>query len=85
VLRGCSAHRVGASRDRDRSLTKLRLSFAESFTSTARRGLSYFRRTGIIIKKGEWVRYSTPSPEGAEYIAVCLPAFSPAIVHRDVE
>jgi quercetin dioxygenase-like cupin family protein len=37
----------------------------------------------IIIKKGEWVRYSTPSPDGAEYIAVCLPAFSPAIVHRD--
>jgi ethanolamine utilization protein EutQ (cupin superfamily) len=37
------------------------------------------------IMKGEWVRYSTPSPEGAEYIAVCLPAFSPAIVHRDVE
>jgi mannose-6-phosphate isomerase-like protein (cupin superfamily) len=39
----------------------------------------------IIVKKGEWVRYSTPSPEGAEYIAVCLPAFSPEIVHRDVE
>jgi len=30
---------------------------------------------------GEWVRYGTP--EGAEYVAVCLPAFSPAIVHRD--
>ncbi len=37
----------------------------------------------IIISRGEWVRYSTPSSEGAEYIAVCLPAFSPAIVHRD--
>jgi ethanolamine utilization protein EutQ (cupin superfamily) len=37
----------------------------------------------IIVERGEWVRYSTPSPEGAEYIAVCLPAFSPAIVHRD--
>jgi mannose-6-phosphate isomerase-like protein (cupin superfamily) len=37
----------------------------------------------IIVKRGEWVRYSTPSSEGAEYIAVCLPAFSPAIVHRD--
>ena len=36
----------------------------------------------IIIHRGEWVRYSTPS-EGAEYIAVCLPAFSPATVHRD--
>ena len=32
---------------------------------------------------GEWIRYSTPEPEGAEYIAVCLPAFSPATVHRD--
>jgi mannose-6-phosphate isomerase-like protein (cupin superfamily) len=37
----------------------------------------------VIVTKGEWVRYSTPSPEGAEYIAVCLPAFSPALVHRD--
>ena len=32
---------------------------------------------------GEWVRYGTPGPEGAEYVAVCLPAFSPATVHRD--
>jgi len=37
----------------------------------------------IIVKAGEWVQYSTPSPEGAEYIAVCLPAFSPNSVHRD--
>lgn len=37
----------------------------------------------IIVKKGEWVQYSTPDPEGAEYIAVCNPAFSPDIVHRD--
>ncbi len=37
----------------------------------------------VITRKGEWVRYSTPSPEGAEYIAVCLPAFSPETVHRD--
>jgi mannose-6-phosphate isomerase-like protein (cupin superfamily) len=32
---------------------------------------------------GEWIRYSTPLDEGAEYIAVCLPAFSPETVHRD--
>jgi mannose-6-phosphate isomerase-like protein (cupin superfamily) len=32
---------------------------------------------------GEWVRYSTPEPEGADYISVCLPAFSPHTVHRD--
>ncbi|MBX7135345.1 MAG: hypothetical protein K1X67_21965 [Fimbriimonadaceae bacterium] len=37
----------------------------------------------IITKAGEWIRYSTPASEGAEYIAVCLPAFSPATVHRD--
>jgi mannose-6-phosphate isomerase-like protein (cupin superfamily) len=37
----------------------------------------------IIVKAGEWVQYSSPSPEGAEYIAVCIPAFSPNIVHRD--
>jgi len=37
----------------------------------------------IIAPKGEWVQYSSPEAEGAEYIAVCLPAFSPDIVHRD--
>ena len=37
----------------------------------------------IITERGEWVQYSTPEPEGAEYIAVCLPAFAPQIVHRD--
>jgi len=37
----------------------------------------------IIAHKGEWVRYSSPLPDGAEYIAVCVPAFSPDIVHRD--
>ena len=35
----------------------------------------------IITRKGEWVRYSTP--EGAEYVAICVPAFSPETVHRD--
>jgi mannose-6-phosphate isomerase-like protein (cupin superfamily) len=39
----------------------------------------------VVAKPGEWVRYSTPGPEGAEYIAVCLPAFSPSKVHRDPE
>jgi len=37
----------------------------------------------VIASAGEWVRYSTPSPEGAEYVAICLPAFSPSTVHRD--
>jgi len=37
----------------------------------------------IVASPGEWVRYSTPGPEGAEYVAVCLPAFSPTTVHRD--
>jgi mannose-6-phosphate isomerase-like protein (cupin superfamily) len=38
---------------------------------------------GIMTEKDEWVRYSTPFEGGAEYIAVCLPAFSPELVHRD--
>ncbi len=38
---------------------------------------------GVIARPGEWVRYSTPGPEGAEYVAVCFPAFSPKTVHRD--
>jgi len=37
----------------------------------------------VIAHQGEWVRYSTPEPDGAEYIAVCVPAFSPETVHRD--
>lgn len=39
----------------------------------------------ILVTAGEWVRYSTPEPEGAEYIAVCCPAFSMGTVHRDPE
>jgi mannose-6-phosphate isomerase-like protein (cupin superfamily) len=39
----------------------------------------------IIVPAGERVRYSTPGPSGAEYIAVCLPAFHPDTVHRDAE
>lgn len=37
----------------------------------------------IITYAGEWIRYNTPNSEGAEYVAVCLPAFSPETVHRD--
>ena len=37
----------------------------------------------VILRAGEWVQYSTPCEEGAEYIAVCLPAFSMETVHRD--
>lgn len=37
----------------------------------------------VIAPRGEWVQYSTPGTEGAEYIAICLPAFSPHLVHRD--
>src|SRR5688500_3357836 len=38
---------------------------------------------GVIVHAGEWVQYSTPGDEGAEYVAVCLPAFSMDTVHRD--
>jgi mannose-6-phosphate isomerase-like protein (cupin superfamily) len=37
----------------------------------------------VVARAGEWVQYSTPDPEGAEYLAVCVPAFAPDIVHRD--
>ena len=37
----------------------------------------------VIVRGGEWVQYSTPEPDGAEYVAVCLPAFSMDTVHRD--
>jgi quercetin dioxygenase-like cupin family protein len=37
----------------------------------------------VVTAPGEWVRYATPSPGGAEYVAVCLPAFAPETVHRD--
>lgn len=37
----------------------------------------------VHVPAGEWVQYSSPRPGGAEYVAVCLPAFSPATVHRD--
>jgi quercetin dioxygenase-like cupin family protein len=37
----------------------------------------------VMVRAGEWVRYSTPGATGAEYLAVCLPAFSPEAVHRD--
>lgn len=37
----------------------------------------------ILVGKGEWVQYSTPASGGAEYMAICLPAFSPETVHRD--
>src|SRR5438067_1689369 len=37
----------------------------------------------VIARRGEWVQYSSPEPEGAEYVAVCVPAFSPETVHSD--
>lgn len=49
----------------------------EGGTMTVRAG------QGVIARPGEWVRYSSPEEGGAEYVAVCLPAFSPATVHRD--
>ncbi|MDJ0864442.1 MAG: cupin [Gammaproteobacteria bacterium] len=50
---------------------------------TARATLDVRAGQAVVSPKGEWVRYSSPGPDGAEYIAVCLPAFSPATVHRD--
>ena len=55
----------------------LKVEYKDSFTEI---------RVGqaVITRGGEWIRYSTPEPVGAEYIAVCLPAFSPDTVHRDL-
>ncbi len=39
----------------------------------------------IVVGAGEWVRYSTPDPGGAEYVAICVPAFTPGAVHRDTD
>jgi ethanolamine utilization protein EutQ (cupin superfamily) len=64
----------------------------DEYTLVLRGSLRVETRAGIIdvgageaihTPKGEWVRYSTPGAEGAEYVAVCVPAFSPDTVHRD--
>jgi quercetin dioxygenase-like cupin family protein len=49
------------------------------------RGVTHDVHAGeaVIVRRGEWVRYSSPLEEGAEYVAVCTPAFSPTLVHRD--
>jgi mannose-6-phosphate isomerase-like protein (cupin superfamily) len=39
----------------------------------------------VVVERGEWVRYSTPVEGGAEYVAVCVPAFGPDLAHRDAE
>lgn len=51
---------------------------------TTKTGILEIRKgEAVISRPGEWVQYSTPESEGAEYIAVCLPAFSMETVHRD--
>ena len=52
---------------------------------TATQEMDIHAGEAIIIEADEWVQYSTPNDNGAEYIAVCLPAFSPDSVHRDNE
>jgi mannose-6-phosphate isomerase-like protein (cupin superfamily) len=51
--------------------------------STANGAIDVHAGEAVIAHAGEWVQYSTPSSEGAEYVAICLPAFGPDIVHRD--
>jgi mannose-6-phosphate isomerase-like protein (cupin superfamily) len=53
------------------------------FVQTRDEGFEINAGQAIVTRKGEWVRYSTPG--GAEYIAVCLPAFTPDTVHRDAD
>jgi mannose-6-phosphate isomerase-like protein (cupin superfamily) len=65
----------------------------DEYTLVLRGLLRIVTRTGVTEVKagqaflaatGEWVRYSTPHEDGAEYIAICVPAFSPETVHRDL-
>jgi quercetin dioxygenase-like cupin family protein len=51
--------------------------------STSNGAIDVHAGEAVIARAGEWVQYSTPSADGAEYVAVCMPAFSPDIVHRD--
>lgn len=64
----------------------------EEFTLVLKGVLRVVTKTGsfdvkpgeaVIASAGEWVQYETPTDEGAEYVAVCVPAFAPGIVHRD--
>lgn len=66
----------------------------DEYTLVLRGTLKVESRTGtlevragqaVLAPGGEWVRYSTPGAEGAEYVAICSPAFSPATVHRDAD
>jgi hypothetical protein len=45
--------------------------------------LKVMQGQAIMVEPDEWIRYSTPNPGGAEYVAICMPAFSPDTVHRD--
>ena len=58
-------------------------STARCASSTRPASIDVPAEQAILVRGGEWVRYSTPYPGGAEYVAVCLPAFSPDTVHRD--
>jgi mannose-6-phosphate isomerase-like protein (cupin superfamily) len=51
--------------------------------SDGSRSLTVLAGQGVHVPPGEWVRYSSPGPAGARYVAVCVPAFSPDLVHRD--
>ena len=50
---------------------------------TSNGGTEVHAGQAVLALRGEWIKYSTPGPDGAEYIAVCLPAFSLETVHRD--
>jgi mannose-6-phosphate isomerase-like protein (cupin superfamily) len=51
--------------------------------TTKERVLDVAAGEAVVVSKGEWVQYSSPAAEGAEYVSVCIPAFSPDAVHRD--
>jgi mannose-6-phosphate isomerase-like protein (cupin superfamily) len=83
-LHTCAVRPVGSSRGRRRSSTKFTVVLKGMLRVTHREGeFDVHAGQAVVVERGEWVQYSTPGAEGAEYIAVCIPSFSMEMVHRD--
>ena len=83
ALRICAVPPDGRSRDRRRSLRNTPWFFADGCACSHQGGaFDVAAGQAVIAHPGEWIQYSTPD-EATEYIAICLPAFSPQTVHRD--
>ena len=80
----CTARKAGSSPARRRSSDEYTIVLRGLLRVASREGVLEVRAgQAVVVRRGEWVQYSTPGPDGAEYLAVCVPAFAPATVHRD--